>query len=64
MGSTATSVFTVIDLEKEQIAWELKLGKGVRPMTIESNPDGSAKRVFVQVSELNGFRVIDFAARK
>ncbi len=64
MGSTRTNIFTVIDLAKEEIAWELNLGKGVRPMTIESNPDGSARRVFVQVSELNGFRVIDFAARK
>ena len=64
MGSTRTSVFTVVDLQKEEIAWELNLGKGVRPMTIEANPDGSTKRVFIQVSELNGFRVVDFAARK
>jgi len=49
---------------KEEIAWELNLGKGVRPMTIEANPDGSTKRVFVQVSELDGVRVIDFAAKK
>jgi len=63
-GSTRTSMFTVVDLQKEEIAWELNLGKGVRPMTIEHNPDGSAKRVFVQVSDLNGFRVIDFAQRK
>src|SRR5262249_16351724 len=64
MGSTATGIFTVVDLQKEEVAWELNLGKGVRPMTIEANPDGSTKRVFVQVSELNGFRVIDFAQRK
>ena len=56
MGSTRTSIFTVVDLQKEEIAWELNLGKGVRPMTIETNPDGSTKRVFVQVSELDGFR--------
>ena len=64
MGSTRTGIFTVVDLQKEEVAWELNMGKGVRPMTIESNPDGSAKRVFVQVSELDGFRVIDFGARK
>jgi len=63
-GSTRTNMFTVVDLTKEEIAWELNLGKGVRPMTIEHNPDGSPKRVFVQVSDLNGFRVIDFAQRK
>src|SRR6266446_146091 len=64
MGSTRTGIFTVVDLQKQEIAWELNMGKGVRPMTIEANPDGSTKRVFVQVSELNRFRVIDFAARK
>jgi len=64
MGSTRTSMFTVVDLAKEEVAWELNLGKGVRPMTIEANPDGSAKRVFVQISELNGFMIVDFATRK
>ncbi|MEA2904905.1 MAG: hypothetical protein QOI12_2292 [Alphaproteobacteria bacterium] len=64
MGSTRTNIFTVVDLAKEEIAWELNLGKGVRPMTIEANPDGSTKRVFIQVSELDGARVIDFAAKK
>ncbi len=64
MGSTRTSMFTVVDLAKEEVAWELNLGKGVRPMTIEANPDGSTKRIFIQVSELNGFMVVDFASRK
>lgn len=63
MGSTRTSMFTVIDLQKEEIAWELNLGKGVRPMSIETNPDGSTKRVYIQLSDLNGFAVLDFAAR-
>jgi YVTN family beta-propeller protein len=63
-GSTRTSMFTVVDLDKEEVAWEINLGKGVRPMTIEHNADGSPKRVFVQVSDLNGFRVVDFAQRK
>src|SRR5215475_9722129 len=64
MGSVRTSVFTVVDLQKEEVAWDLNLGKGVRPMTIEANPDGSTKRIFIQVSELDGFMVVDFAARK
>ena len=38
MGSTRTDIFTVIDLQKEEIVWELNLGKGVRPMTMETNP--------------------------
>lgn len=64
MGSIPNTMFTVVDLDKEQVAWELKLDKGVRPMTIESNADGSPKRIFIQVSDLNGFVVVDFAARK
>jgi YVTN family beta-propeller protein len=64
MGSTRTNILTVVDLAKEEIAWELNLGKGVRPMTAEANPDGSTKRIFVQVSELDGVRVVDFAQKK
>jgi YVTN family beta-propeller protein len=33
-------------------------------MAIEANPDGSTKRIFVQLSDVNGFAVVDFAARK
>ena len=64
MGSTRTNIFTVVDLQKEEVAWELDLHKGVRPMTIETNPDGSTKRVFIQVSELDGARIVDFAQQK
>lgn len=63
-GSIRTKVLTVIDLKTESIAWELKLDEGVRPMTFEAGPDGSTRRVFVQLSKLNGFAVVDFAARK
>jgi YVTN family beta-propeller protein len=37
---------------------------GVRCMAIETNPDGSTKRVFAQLSSLNGFSVIDIAQQK
>jgi YVTN family beta-propeller protein len=63
-GSIRTGIITVIDLATEQPVWELKLDKGIRPMTIELGPDGSAKRIFVQLSDFNGFAVVDFAARK
>jgi YVTN family beta-propeller protein len=33
-------------------------------MAIEAGPDGATKRIFVQLSDLNGFAVLDFAARK
>jgi YVTN family beta-propeller protein len=63
-GSTRTSVMTVIDLQTEQPAWELKLDAGIRPMTFEANTDGSTRRVYAQLSNLNGFSVVDFASRK
>jgi YVTN family beta-propeller protein len=63
-GSIRSKVLTVINLETEIPTWELQLDKGVRPMTIEAGPDGSTKRIFVQISDLNGFVVVDFTTRK
>ena len=63
-GSIPNKRITVVDLTSEQVAFEVPLDKGVRPMTIESNADGSPKRIFAQLSDLNGFAVIDFATRK
>jgi YVTN family beta-propeller protein len=63
-GSIRTGIVTIIDLATEQPAWELKLDKGIRPMAIEAGPDGSTKRIFVQLSDFNGFAVVDFAAHK
>jgi YVTN family beta-propeller protein len=63
-GSTRTGVISVVDLQTEQPAWELKLDAGIRPMTFEAGPDGSTRRVFAQLSDLNGFAVVDFASRK
>ena len=64
MGSIPQKLITVVDLATEEIAWELRLDLGIRPMTIEANDDGSTKRIFAQLSDTNGFAVIDFAARK
>jgi YVTN family beta-propeller protein len=63
-GSIRTKMLTVIDLATEEPVWELALDQGVRPMAIEAGPDGSTRRIFIQLSELNGFAVVDFAARK
>jgi YVTN family beta-propeller protein len=59
-GSIETKSATVVDLGSDQIAWVVQFDKGVRPMAFEANPDGSTKRIFVQLSELNGFAVVDF----
>jgi YVTN family beta-propeller protein len=63
-GSVRSEFLNVVDLGTEQVAWEIKMKGGVRPMTFETNPDGSTKRIFAQHSDLNGFSVVDFAARK
>ena len=63
-GSIRSGIITVIDLVTETPVWELKLDKGIRPMAIEAGPDGATKRIFAQLSDFNGFAVVDFAARK
>jgi YVTN family beta-propeller protein len=37
---------------------------GIRPVTFDRNADGSTKRMFVQLSDLHGFTVVDFATQK
>lgn len=62
-GSIAGRLMTVIDQRTEEPVWTL-FDEGVRPMAFETNPDGSTKRIFVQLSNLHGFAVVDFAQRK
>src|SRR5579871_2714111 len=63
-GSIPSKVITVIDQKTEEPAWSLTMDKGIRPMTFNTNPDGSTKWIFVQLSGFNGFAVIDFASHK
>lgn len=63
-GSVRHRFLNVVDLATEQTAWEIPFDGGVRPIAIESRPNGAASRLFVQLSNLNGFAVVDFDARK
>jgi YVTN family beta-propeller protein len=63
-GSIQGRSINVIDAKTEEPAWTLEMDLGVRPMTFNSNPDGSTKWIFVQLTGLNGFAVVDFATRK
>src|SRR5262245_22894789 len=63
-GSIAGKTVNVIDAKSEEPAWTLDMDLGVRPMTFNTNPDGSTKWIFVQLSGFNGFAVVDFATRK
>jgi YVTN family beta-propeller protein len=62
-GSIAGRLMTVIDAKTEEPIWTL-FNEGVRPIAFEKNPDGSTKRLFVQISDVHGFAIVDFAARK
>jgi len=62
-GSIENRAATVLDLQNEQAAWEVKFDRGVRPMAFETNQDGSTSRIFFQLSGFNGFAVVDFAKR-
>jgi len=63
-GSIPAKTVNVIDTQTDQLAWTLDMGLGVRPMTFSKNPDGSTKWLFVQLSDFNGFAVVDFATHK
>src|SRR6185436_7943214 len=63
-GSVASRWITVIDQATEQIAWELQMSSGIRPMDFEKAADGSTSRIFVQLSDYHGSAVVDFNQRK
>jgi YVTN family beta-propeller protein len=63
-GSIAGKTVNVFDAKTEEPVWYLDMGLGVRPMTFSWNPDGSTKWLFVQLTDFNGFAVVDFATHK
>ncbi len=63
-GSIAGKTVNVFDAKTDERAWVLDMGLGVRPMAFAANADGSTKWIFVQLTDFNGFAVVDFAAHK
>jgi len=63
-GSIVGKMLTVINPETLEIAWEKPFDLGVRPMAFEKNPDGSTRRVFIQLSGYHGFAVLNFATHE
>src|SRR5260370_3618789 len=63
-NSAAGMYATVFDLKSQEPAWEIHFDQGVLVPNIESGPDGSARRLFVQLSGLRGFAVVDFEKRQ
>ena len=63
-GSIAGKSMNVFDAKTDERVWVLDMGLGVRPMAFSANPDGSTKWVFAQLTDFNGFAVVDFATHK
>ncbi len=62
-GSIAGKNMMVIDTRTDMPAWSL-FEEGVRPIAFETNRDGSTSRLFVQLSDVHGFAVVDFTRHK
>ena len=72
-GMIGARTLTIIDTSIDEAIWSLHFSGratggyadgGVRPMAFETYPDGSTKRLFVQISNYHGVYVVDFAKRK
>jgi YVTN family beta-propeller protein len=63
-GSIAGRNITVIDAKTEEPLWAVDFELGVRPLAFEKNADGSTKRIFVQLTDVNGFAVVDFTTHQ
>ena len=55
---------TVIDVRTESPEFEIPVGGIPRPVALEPGPGGAPARLFVQLSDLHGFAVVDFRARR
>jgi YVTN family beta-propeller protein len=63
-GSVAGKLLTVIDQKTEEPVWTLAFDAGVRPIAFDQKADGSTNRLFIQLTDFNGFAIVDFDQRK
>ena len=63
-GSIAGKTVNVFDEKTGASAWVLDMDLGIRPMAFAANSDGSTKWIFVQLTDFNGFAVVDFASHR
>ncbi len=55
---------TVVDTMTDFPVWTTYSDLGIRPMTMDVNEDGSTRHIYAQLSNFNGFGVLDFETRK
>jgi len=63
-GSVTGKSINVIDEYTLEPLWDMTFDQGVRPITFEKAADGSTNRMFVQLSNVHGFAVVDFKTHK
>ena len=63
-GMIGTRNITVVDTATDMPVWTTYWDLGIRPMTFDTNADGSTRRIYAQLSNLNGFGVLNFDTRK
>lgn len=55
---------TVINVQTAEPEFEIPVGGVPRPLAIDAGPDGAIRRLFVQLSNLHGFAVVDYGSRR
>ena len=63
-GMVGARNITVVDTKTDMPVWTTYFDLGIRPMAFDTNPDGSTRRIYAQLSNFNGFGVLDFTTRK
>lgn len=62
--SMGENKLTFINVKREEAEFSIPTGGVPRPLVIDADASGSIKRLFVQLSNLHGFAVLDYATRK
>ena len=62
-GSVGGRNVSVFDTKTDEKVWQL-FEEGVRPMAFDTNPDGSTRHMYVQLSNYHGVVVVDFKTHK
>src|SRR6185503_8578704 len=63
-GSVGSRYISIIDAATETMVRSTQLSAGIRPMAFDTNPDGSTRNIYVQLSDFHGVVAVDFASGK
>jgi YVTN family beta-propeller protein len=63
-GMIGARNITVVDTATDMPVWTTYFDLGIRPMTFDTNADGSTRHIYAQLSNYNGFAVVDFDTRR